>query len=85
MRAAMFAMLVFLIETGCSREQLIRAGYDMVKQESCREGISNIPNEQALHLDCVTSASKEGMSYEDYQKARSNSSGNSDPVPQNPR
>jgi len=82
MRVTVFAMLIFLIVTGCSKEQLKRAGFDMVKQESCLEGTRNIPNEQALHLDCVTSASKEGMSYEDYQKARLHRSNNSDPLPQ---
>ena len=82
MRVAVFAMLIFLIVVGCSREQLRRAGYEMVKQESCLEGTRNIPNEEAFHLECVTSTSKEDLSYEDYQKARSNRFGNSDSVSQ---
>jgi hypothetical protein len=56
--------------SGCGMEEIKRHGYAIGKQQACMENNENLPNESAHDLECISTAQKEGMSYDDYQEAR---------------
>ncbi len=59
---------------GCSVEGIKRLGFDESQQYACKEANEGRPNESMNDLKCMSATEREGMSYEEYQQARSQQS-----------
>jgi len=60
--------------TGCSVEDFKRIGYNLGQQHACMQDNEGRPYESNKDLKCMNPAQQEGMSYEEYQQARSEES-----------
>jgi hypothetical protein len=65
-----WAVLVLTL-TGCSAEDIKHLGYNIGQQHACKQDNDDRPYESNNDLKCMSPAEQEGMSYDEYQQARS--------------